>query len=145
MRAPQARLAAPSTLPLPFIVSDGRLGIRRTGKPAGFHALDVLGNALSLLSLGGGVGTGCLLSSLAGVHDEKTERFDREPSISVFHWHGANDTRPVPVSRWLLTRTARFCEQERQRTVLLAPHFQLLPHGTGARDQGDEPDTLFEA
>jgi hypothetical protein len=79
------------------------------------------------------------------VHDEKTERFDREPSISVFPFHGAHDPSPVPVSRRLLTRTARFFEPEGQRTVLLAPHVQLLPHGTGARDQGDEPDTLFEA
>src|SRR5262245_35895346 len=145
MRAPQARHAAPSPLPPPFIVHDGRLGVSRTGKPAGFHALDGLGHALSLCGLGGGVGTGGLLSSLAGVHDEKTERCDREPSISVCHFHGANDTSPVPVSRRLLTRTARFFEHEGQRTVLLAPHFQLLPHGTGARDQCDEPNTLFEA
>ena len=51
----------------------------------------------------------------------------------------------MPVSRWLLTSTARFFEQEGQRTVLLAPRFQLLPHGTGARDQRDEPNTLFQA
>src|SRR5262249_41986783 len=100
---------------------------------------------LSLFGVGGGVSTGCSLSSLAGVHDEKTERFDREPSIRVFHVHGANDSRPVPVSRRLLTRTARCFEPEGQRTVLLAPHCQLMPHGPGARDQGDEPNTLFEA
>src|SRR5262249_36817000 len=62
MIAPQARLAAPSALPSTFIVRDGPLGVSRTGKPAGFHALDVLGNVLSLFGWSGGVGTGCLLS-----------------------------------------------------------------------------------
>jgi hypothetical protein len=145
MIAPQARLAAPSALPPTFLVRDGRLGVSRTGTPAGCHALDVLGHALSLCGLGGGVGTGCLLRSLAGGHDEKTERFDRELSISVFHCHGANDTRPVPVSRWLLPRTARWFEPEGHRTVLLAPRFPLVPHGPGARDQCDKPNTLCEA
>jgi hypothetical protein len=144
-RAPQARLTAPSALPPTCIVRDGRLGVSRTGQPAGCHALAVLGNALSRFGLGGGVGTGCLLSSVAGVHDEHTERFDREPSSSVFHFHGANDTSSVPVSRRLLTRTARFFAQEGHRTVLLAPRFSLLPHGTGARDKCDAPNALCEA
>ena len=62
MIAPEARLATPPSLPPAFLVSDGRLGVGRTGKPSGFHALDVLGDALGLFSLRGRGGDGRLLS-----------------------------------------------------------------------------------
>ena len=145
MIAPEARLAAPPSLPPAFIVGDGRLGVGRTGKPAGFHALDVLGDALGLFGLGGGIGHGRLLGQLAGVHDEKTERFHSEPPVSIFHFHLADDTVPVPAPWGLLPCPARFFEQERQRALLLAPRLQLLPHRTGARDQRDEPHPLLQA
>ena len=60
-RAPGARCAAPPSLPTAFLVADGRLGVGRTGKPAGFHALDVLDDTLGLFGLGGGIRRGCLL------------------------------------------------------------------------------------
>ena len=111
MIAPEARRAAPPSLPTAFIVGDGRLGVGRTGKPAGFHALDVLGDALGLFGLGGGVGRGRLLGQLAGVHDEKTELFHGESPVSVFHFHLADDTVPMPAAWRLLPGPARFFEQ----------------------------------
>ena len=61
MRAPGARCAAPPSLAAAFVVADGRFGVGCTGKPAGFHALDVLGDTLGLFGLGGGIRRGCLL------------------------------------------------------------------------------------
>src|SRR5919108_1476660 len=58
MVAPETRLATPPSLPPACIVTDGRLGGGGTGKPAGFHALDVLGATLGLFGLGGVVGHG---------------------------------------------------------------------------------------
>ena len=100
----------------------------------GFHAPDVLCNALGLFGLGSGIGYRRLLGQLAGVHDEKTDRFQSAAAVSVFHFHLADDTGPVPTSRRLLAGPARFFEQERQRAVLLAPCLQLLAHRTCARD-----------
>jgi hypothetical protein len=133
LRAPEPQLAAPPSLPTAFIVSDGRLCGGGTGKPAGFHAPDVLWDALGLFGLGSSIGYRCLLSQLAGGHNKKTDRFHSEASVSVFHFHLADDTGPVPTSRCLLAGPSRFFEQERQRAVLLAPHFQLLAHRTRAR------------
>jgi hypothetical protein len=109
--APEARLAPPSSLPPAFIVADGRLSVRHTGKPASFHALDVLCKACGLFGLGSGSGHGRLLSSRAGVHDEKTECCHRALSISVFHYHRTDDTLPMPASCRLRTGTARFFKQ----------------------------------
>src|SRR5215471_14711218 len=55
MIAPEARRAAPPSLPTAFVVADGRLGLSRTGKPAGFHTLAVRGDALGFLGLRGAV------------------------------------------------------------------------------------------
>ena len=110
MIAPKARLAAPPSLPSACIVGDGCLSVGRTGKPSGFNALDVLGDAPGLFGLGGAVGRGRLLGQLAGVHDEKPEFFDSKAPISVFHCHRADDTVPVPASRRLLACPARFFE-----------------------------------
>jgi hypothetical protein len=110
MIAPEARRAAPPSLPSAFIVGDSRLSVGRTGKPSGFHALDVLGNALGLFGLGGAVGRGRLLGQLPGVHDEKPEVFYSKAPISVFHFHLPDDTVPVPASRRLLACTARLFE-----------------------------------
>jgi hypothetical protein len=106
MIAPQAGLTAPPTLPTAFIVGDGSLGICRTGKPAGFHALDMLGDPLGLFGLGSRVGCRGLLGQLAGAHNEKPEIFHRVPPVSVFHLYGAEDTLPVPTTWRLLPRPA---------------------------------------
>ena len=61
MIAPEAGRAAPPSLPPACLVADGRLGVGCTGKPAGFHALDVLGDTLGLFGLSGGIRRGRLL------------------------------------------------------------------------------------
>src|SRR5215217_9477835 len=63
--APGVRRATPAALAPACIVGKGRLGVGRTGKPAGFHAPDVLGETLSFLGLGGGIRPGGLVSQLA--------------------------------------------------------------------------------
>src|SRR5262249_57844157 len=95
-------------------------------------------NTRGLFSLGGGVGAGRLLGQLTGVHDKKTEVCYSQSPVRVFHFHWADDTVPVPVSRRLLAGTARFFEQERQRTRLLAPRLQFLPPPTPAQDHPDQ-------
>jgi hypothetical protein len=60
-----------------LILRDRRFGIRRTGKPAGLHALHVLCNSSSFLLFCGGIGLGLLLRQLARMHHNKAERFER--------------------------------------------------------------------
>jgi hypothetical protein len=111
MIAPGGWLAAPPSLPTPFIVGNGRLRIGGTSKPSSFHTLDVLGDALGLFGLPGGVGHGRVLGQLAGVHDEKTALFHSAAPVRVFHLHLADDTLSMPASHRLRTGTARFFKQ----------------------------------
>jgi hypothetical protein len=59
----------------------------------------VLCDARGLCGLGRSRGHRRLLGSLAGGHDETTERFYSEASVSIFHFHLADDPAPVPASR----------------------------------------------
>jgi hypothetical protein len=59
MVVPEARLAIPPSRPPAFIITDGRLGVGCTGKPASFHTLDVLRDTLGLFGLCGVVGHNC--------------------------------------------------------------------------------------
>jgi len=79
------------------------------------------------------------------VDDEKAELGHVLSPVSIFHGHVASDALPVPAARWLLTRAARFFEQEGPRAVLLAPRLQLLAYRTRARDERDQAYTLLEA
>ena len=108
MIAPEERLAAPPALPPAFIVDDGRLGIRRTGKPASCHALDGLGNALGLFGLGSAIGpSACWANWL-----ECTTRKRRSSTVS----------RPsaYPTSTWRTTRCPR---QRRGGSCRVRPGF----------------------
>src|SRR5262245_37429635 len=111
MIAPRARRAAPPSLPPACIVADSRLGVGRTGTPAGFHALDVLSDTLSLFGLGGGIRRGRLLGQLARVDDQKTDLCHVETPVRVLHGHAADATLPMPTSGWLLPGPPRFFEQ----------------------------------
>src|SRR4029450_1141698 len=102
MIPPEPWRAAPPSLPTAFIVGEGRLSLSCTSKPAGFHALDVLGDALGLFGLGGGVGRGRLLGQLAGVHDQTAYLGHVEAPIRVLHGHAADETLCMP-AWWLLT------------------------------------------
>jgi hypothetical protein len=145
MLAPETRRAAPPARPPACIAGNGRLGVGRTGTPAGCHARDGLGDALGLLGVGGGVGAGRLLSQWAGVYAAKTARGHRKPPVRVFHGHWACATVPVPAPSGLLPCPAWLFEQQRQRPLRLAPRRSLLPPRTGARRQRDEPDPPPEA
>src|SRR5215471_649833 len=111
MIAPEARRAAPPSLPTACIVADGRLSVGRTGKPAGFHALDVLSDTLSLFGVGGGIRRGRLLGQLARVDAQKTDLCHVETPVRVLHGHTTDDALPMPASRRLLTGPPRFFEQ----------------------------------
>src|SRR4030095_7409554 len=54
-----------------LILRHGRYGIRFTGKPAGVHPLDVVGEGFSFLLLSAGIRLRVLLGQLAGMHHEK--------------------------------------------------------------------------
>src|SRR5262249_6893361 len=121
MIAPEARPAAPPSPPTACIVADGRLGVGRTGKPAGFHALDVRSDTLGLFGLGGGIRRSRLLGQLARVDDQKTYLCHVETPVRVLHGHATDDALPMPASRRPLRGPPRFSEQERQSPVLPAP------------------------
>jgi hypothetical protein len=128
---------------MPFVLGNRRLGIGDTRKPPSLDTLDVLCDLGSFPRLSCGTGFRSLGGQLAGVDDEKAELGHVLPPVSVFHGHAASDTLPVPAARRLLTRAARFFEQERQRAVLLAPRLQLLAHRTRARDKRDQAHALL--
>src|SRR5215471_12835705 len=132
MVTPRPWLAPTPPLATPFVLGNSRRCVSGTGKPLRFHVPDVLCDPLSCLGWSGGIRHRCLVSHLARVDAQKAELGHVLSPIRVLHGHAAEDTVPMPVSRRLLTRTARFFEPEGQRIGLLAPRFQLLPHGTGA-------------
>jgi hypothetical protein len=110
LRAPGARRAAPPSLPTAFIGTEGRLGGGGTGKPAGFHALDGLGDPRGLLALGGGIRRGRLLGSLARVDDQQTSLCHVETPVRVLHGHATDDAVPMPAAPRRLTGPLRFFE-----------------------------------
>ena len=71
MIAPEARRAAPPSLPTACIIAAGRLGVGRTGKLAGFHAPDGLGETLGFLGLGRGIRHSALGGQLARVDHQE--------------------------------------------------------------------------
>jgi hypothetical protein len=145
MIAPGVRGAAPPALPTAFLGGDSLLRIGGAGQPPRFNVLDGLCQTLGFLGLGSGIRHGRLVGQLARVDAQKAELGHVLSPIRILHGHAAEDPGPMPVSRRLLTSPARLFEQEGQRTVLVAPRCQLLPHGTGARDQRDETNTLCKA
>jgi len=110
MVAPGVRRAAPPSLPTVFIVGDGRLRVSGTGKPSRFHVLDVLGEPLGFLGLGRGIRHSGLVGQWAGVDHQEAYLGHGEASVSIFHFHLADHTGPVPASRRLLAGAARFFE-----------------------------------
>src|SRR5262245_16716146 len=145
MVTPRPRLAPTPPLATPFVLGNGGLRIGGTGKPAGFHALDVLCYTRGLFSLGGCIGHSRLRGQLAGVHDKKTEVFYRQSPVRVFHFHLADDTASVPASRRLLAGPARFFKEQGQRAMLLTPRLQRLAHRTRTRHQRDQAHALLQA
>jgi hypothetical protein len=143
MVTPGPRLTPTPPLAMPFVLGNSRLGIGDTRKPPSFDTLDVLCDLGGFLRLSCGIGFSSLGGQLARVDDEKAELGHVLSPVSIFHGHVASDALPVPAARWLLTRAARFFEQERQRAALLAPRFQLLAYHTRARDERDQADTLL--
>src|SRR5215831_8854315 len=145
MIPPRPGLAPTPPLASAFVLGNGRRRIGGTGKPAGFNTRAMFCHPLGLFGLGGGVGHGCLLGQLAGVHDEKTEGRDRASPVSIFHFPLADDTASVPASRGLMPCPARFFEEQGQRALLLAPRLHLLAHRTRARDQREQSYALLQA
>ena len=144
-RAPEARRAAPPSLPPACRGGDGRLSVGRPGKPAGCNTLAGLGDVLGLWGWGGALGRGRWRGQLAGVHDEKPACFYSQAPSGVVHCPLADDPGPVPASRRLLACTARLCESPGQRGLLRAPRLHLLAHRTRARDQRAPPSVLLQA
>jgi hypothetical protein len=105
-RAPTPPLATP------VVRGNGRLGGGGTGKPLRFHMLDVRGDTLGFLGLGGGICHCCLVGQLARVDDQQAELGHVEAPLRVFHGHAADDTLPMPLPWRLLPRPAWLFEQQ---------------------------------
>jgi hypothetical protein len=144
-RAPEARRVAPPSLPPAFLGGAGRRRVGRPGTPAGCNALAGLGDALDLCGLGGARGRGRWLGPRAGVPAEQPEGFSSPAPLGIFHVHRADDTGPVPAARRLLAGTARVCESQGQRGLLLAPRRHRLAHRPRARDHRAQPSALLQA
>ena len=54
MVTPRPWLAPTPPVATPVVLCDGRLGVGGTGQPAGFNTVDLLGDTLGSLGVGGG-------------------------------------------------------------------------------------------
>ena len=145
MRPPRPGLASTPPLASAFVLGNGRRRIGGPGEPAGVNTRAMFCHPLGLCGLGSGVGHGRLRGPWPRVHDEQTEGLDRASSVRICHFHLADDTVSMPASRGLLTGPARFCADEGQRALLLAPRLHLLTHRTRAWDQRDQAYALLQA
>ena len=110
MLAPGVWLTAPPALPTPCIVGPGLLRIGSTSKPPRCHVLDLLGAALGVLGLGGGLGPCRLLGQLARVDHDKASLGHGKTPGSGLHGPAADDTVPLPASRRLLAGAPWLCQ-----------------------------------
>src|SRR5688500_12229153 len=111
MVTPRPWLAPTPPLATPFVLGHGRLRVGGTGIPLRFHVLDVLGDTLDFLGLGGGIRHRRLVGQLARVDDQKAYLCHVKVPVSILHWHAADDTLPMPASRQFLPGPTRFFEQ----------------------------------
>src|SRR4029450_3534571 len=135
--------ASPARPPV-LILRDRRFGIRRTGKPAGLHALHVLCNSSSFLRLCGGICLGLLLRQLARMHHHKAERFERYSSVAVLDLHLSAHTLAMPAPGRLVLPPPGCLPQQGQGGLHAPPGFEFLPDRTRARDERDEIDLVLE-
>ena len=117
-----------------LILCHGSLRIGKTGKPPGLHTLHVGCNYLGFLRLGDRIRLGLLLRQLTRMHDYKAERLGGNSPFAVLHRHRPENALPMPAAGLRVFGPPWFLHQERQPGVLLSPGFQLLAHGTSARD-----------
>src|SRR5215470_15391730 len=130
--------------PLALILGASRFGIGQAGKPLGVHMPHVVCQGCGFFLLGSGIGLGLLLRQLTRMHHHKAQFLLCDAPIAVFDLHLSAYTVAMPAAWFFGLRPARFLHQERQDRLLLSPDFQVLPHGTGARDEGDEIDLVLD-
>jgi hypothetical protein len=127
-----------------LILRDGRYGIRFTGKPASLHVRDVLNDGLSFLRLRSAIGLCWLLRQLTRMHDHKPECLPGDPSVAVLDLDWARHTLSMPVARCFVLGPPGLLQQEGQSGLLLSPHFEFLPHRTGARHERHQADPVLQ-
>ena len=143
MIPPRVWTATATARLLGLILRDGRCGIRFTGKPAGVHPLDVVGEDLSFLRLGAGIRLRVLLGQLAGMHHEKAPCLLRHPPIPVLDLYGAAHALSMPLAARFVLGTPRLFHEAGKSWLLRAPRFQCLTHRTGAWPKGHQAQALF--
>jgi hypothetical protein len=136
MIPPGLRTAASPARPPGLIFRDRLGGIRLTGKPAGVHALHMLGDGPRFLRWRAGIRLGLLVRQLTRMHHHKPERLRDDSSVAVLDLDLPDDALTMPTAGLLVLRPPGLLYQEREGGLLLPPRFELLAYGTGARDQG---------
>ena len=111
MVTPRPWFAPTPPLAPPFVLCNGCLCVGSTGKPPRFHMLDVRCDTLGFLGLSGGIRHRGLVGQLARVDDQQAYLCHIEAPVRVLHGHAADNTLPMPASRWLLPGPPRFFEQ----------------------------------
>jgi hypothetical protein len=144
MLSPGARRAPASSRAPALRLRAGSFGIRLTGTPPGLHLLDVRCDGFGCLRLRGGIGLRLLLCQLARMHHDKAQCLLRDPSRALLHLDPTAHPGAMPAARRLVLRPSRLLHYEREPGGLLAPGFEVLPDSTGARDEGDQPESMLE-
>ena len=145
MIPPGLRPAAPAAWPAVLILGNSGCGIRLTGKPPCLHLPHAVDERLGFLRSGCGIGLRLLLGQLTRMPHDKAPEHLRHASVTVFHLHLAAYALAVPPAGLLGLRPPGLLDQEGQRRLLAPPRFQLLPDGTGARDERHAAHAAFKA
>jgi hypothetical protein len=142
MLPPRVWTATATARLLVLLLRDGRCGIHFTGKPAGVHPLDMVGEDLSFLRLGAGIRLCVLLGQLARMHHEKAPFLLRHPPITVLDLYGAEHAVAMPLAACFVLGTPRLFHEQGKSWLLRAPRFQFLAHRTGAWHKGHQAQAL---
>jgi hypothetical protein len=141
---PGARPATAASPPPARILGDGGCGIGQAGEPPGVHLPYVGCPGRGFLCWGRCRGLRLLLRQLTRRPHHNTARGGSPPRLTILHLHLADDAVPRPASGRFRLGPPRFLHQERQGGLVLSPGFEVLAHGTGARDSGHSANPLLQ-
>jgi hypothetical protein len=107
VRAPGPWAPATAARRSALLCCRGGFGVRQTGQPLRVDALGVGWDCLGFFALRARIRLGVLLRELTRMHDDKTERCSRDPSVTVLDLDLAHDTLAMPATGRLIRGAPR--------------------------------------
>jgi hypothetical protein len=136
--------AASAALPSVLILRDGRFGISLTGKPPRLHLRDVRHDGFGFFGLRSAICLCLLLRELARMHHHKAKGLVYYAPIPLLHLYLTEHALPMPAAWCVVLCPTRLLHEEGQGGLLVPPGFEVLPDGTGARDERDQANPVLQ-